>query len=360
MSVRALRRERVADFGTNALALLRGSSDFGRQEGAASMQADIAQAIADRGEMGHAGKHPEGWSTGQTFEEMRFTTRDGLRLYARRYRARMDCNRRPVLCLAGLTRNSRDFHVMATVLAGHGQAPRDVYTLDTRGRGQSEHDKDWRNYSVPVEMLDALDFMTCCELVDVAVVGTSRGGLIAMVMAAAQPSAIGAVVLNDIGPVIETDGLLRIAGYVGRTPAPMSWEHAGQIAQELNRRQFPNVTAEGWREIARQWFNEKNGRPVPSYDPKLNRALSVLEGPMPQLWPQFGALRRLPAMVIRGANSDLLSAETVARMAERHPALVAHIVSGEGHAPLLHDTPTLEAIDAFLVSADDTYRHAAV
>lgn len=323
------------------------------------MQAGFSQPVSERADFPNAASSREDGSPGQAFEEIRFTTRDGLRLYARRYRADADGGRRPVLCLAGLTRNSRDFHVMATALAGHDQAPRDVYTLDTRGRGQSEHDEDWRNYAVPVEMLDALDMMTCCELADVAIVGTSRGGLIAMVMAAAQPSAVGAVVLNDIGPVIETDGLLRIAGYVGRTPVPTSWEHAGQIAQELNQRQFPNIAAERWREIARQWFNEKNGRPVPSYDPKLSRSLSVLDGPMPQLWPQFGALCRVPAMVIRGANSDLLSAKTVARMAERHPALVEHVVPGEGHAPLLHDAPTLEAIDRFLISTDHTYRYAA-
>ena len=291
------------------------------------------------------------------FQDIRFTTRDGLRLYGRRYRARFDSGRRPVLCLAGLTRNSRDFHVLALALANDADAPRDVYTLDTRGRGLSEHDKDWRNYAVPVEMLDAIDFMTCCELSDVAVVGTSRGGLIAMVMAAAQPSAIGVAILNDIGPVIEADGLLRIAGYVGRTPAPTSWEHAGQIAGELNARQFPNIAPERWREIARQWFNEKDGRPVASYDAKLSRSLSVLDGPMPPLWPQFGALRRVPTMVIRGANSDLLSEATVAQMAERHPGLVSHIVPDEGHAPLLHDAPTVQAISVFLAGTDVSASH---
>jgi len=134
--------------------------------------------------------------TPHPFEEIRFTTRDGLRLYGRRYRASLEAGRRPVLCLAGLTRNSRDFRVMAEALASHPHNPRDVYTLDARGRGMSEYDTDWRNYAVPVEMLDAIDFMTRCELSDVAVVGTSRGGLVAMVMAAAQPSTIGAVVLN--------------------------------------------------------------------------------------------------------------------------------------------------------------------
>ena len=289
----------------------------------------------------------------QAFEEIYFTTRDGLRLYGRRYRAHRRSDRRPVLCLAGLTRNSRDFHVLATTLSQHSKSPRDVFTLDTRGRGFSEYDKDWRNYAVPVEMLDAIDYLTRCDLSEVAVIGTSRGGLIAMVMAAVQPSAIGAVVLNDIGPVVETEGLLRIAGYVGKTPVPRSWEDAARIAREINQRQFPNIPPERWMEIARQLYNEKGGRPAPGYDAKVARSLSVLEGPMPTLWPQFDALKRVPALVIRGANSDLLSAATTEAMAARHPALTNHVVPDEGHAPLLHDKPTLDAIATFLERADE-------
>ncbi|MCB1505095.1 MAG: alpha/beta hydrolase [Hyphomicrobiaceae bacterium] len=290
------------------------------------------------------------------FEEIRFTTRDGLRLYGRRYRAHKDMGRRPVLCLAGLTRNSRDFHDIATALSQHADAPRDVFTLDSRGRGGSDHDADWRNYSVPVEMQDALDFMARSELADVAIIGTSRGGLLAMVMGAARPTAIGAVVLNDIGPVIETEGLLRIAGYVGRTPPPSSWTHAGELSAQIYQRQFPGISAERWQQLARQWFNDEGGRPVASYDAKLSRALSVLDGPMPTLWPQFATLNRVPVMVIRGANSDLLSDATVEEMGRRHPALAKHVVAGEGHAPLLQDTPTVAAVARFLDMADLT-RH---
>lgn len=293
------------------------------------------------------------------FEEIRFTVRDGLRLYARRYRANAATKRRPLLCLAGLTRNSRDFHQLAVALANHPTAPRDVYTLDSRGRGLSEHDRDWRNYAVPVEMLDAVDFMVRSELHDAAIIGTSRGGLIAMVMAAVQPSLIGAVVLNDIGPVVESTGLLRISGYVGRSPVPKSWEDAARITADINQRQFPNVTAAQWLEFARQLYNEKNGRPMPGYDPKIARSLTVLEGPIPQLWPQFGALAHVPVMVIRGANSDILSEATVTEMARRHPALTRHVVSEEGHAPLLHDAPTIEAIAGFLGEADGVRRAAA-
>ena len=147
----------------------------------------------------------------QVFRDIYFTARDGLRLYARHYPARKQSARRPVLCLAGLTRNSRDFDRVAQALSQDASTSRDVYTLDIRGRGLSEPDPDWRNYAVPIEMQDVIDFMTMMELQDTGIIGTSRGGLITMVLAAAQPARIGAVVLNDIGPVIETDGLVRIS-----------------------------------------------------------------------------------------------------------------------------------------------------
>lgn len=291
-----------------------------------------------------------------TFEDFHFTARDGLRLYARRYRARVPSPaRRPVLCLAGLTRNSRDFHSLATALAAHAETPRDVYTLDTRGRGLSDHDPEWRNYAVPIEMLDALDLLTREELHDVGLVGTSRGGLIAMVMGAVQPSAIGAVVLNDIGPVVEREGLMRIAGYVGKMPQPTSWEEAGRLIGEVNSRQFPGLSEKQWIEIARQLFNDKNGKPVASYDPLVARSLSVLDGPMPELWPQFAALNRVPVMVLRGENSDLLSAATVAEMRRRHPAVRTHTVPREGHAPWLNDAASIGAIAAFLSATDATW-----
>ncbi len=297
--------------------------------------------------------------TDPRLEEIRSPASDGLRLYARRYPAKGSGERaRPVLCLAGLTRNSRDFHTFAAALSADATRPRDVWTLDTRGRGYSDHDPDWRNYAVPIEMLDALDLLTMQELSDVALVGTSRGGLIAMVMAAVQPSAIGAVVLNDIGPVVDTEGLLRIMGYVGRMPTPASWEDAASILRDLNRRQFTTISDKDWPEIARQIFNEKGGRPVPGYDPKVARSFSALEGPMPALWPQFGALARVPVMVLRGENSDLLSAATVTEMERRHPAMTSLVVPGEGHAPWLRDTMTIGAVRDFLVRADAHSAHA--
>ena len=284
------------------------------------------------------------------------SARDGLRLTGHCHEA--SGHLRPVLCLAGLTRNGRDFHDLAVALST-GPDQRRVYTLDSRGRGLSEYDPDWRNYTIPVEMQDVIDFATVTGLHGATVIGTSRGGLIAMVLAAAQPTILGAVVLNDIGPVIETQGLARIAGYVGRAPLPNSWADATRMARELNARQFPAISDEVWTQAAHAWFNEKNGRPAAGYDPKLANALSVLDGPPPALWSQFTALKRYPMLVIRGENSDLLSARTVDEMSRVHPAIAAITVEGQGHAPLLKDRYSIDSVRHFLDSVE-TRRHVAL
>jgi pimeloyl-ACP methyl ester carboxylesterase len=291
-------------------------------------------------------------ATEQEFEDIYFTGRDGLRLYGRHYRSASASNTRPVVCLAGLTRNSRDFHVIALALS-RSSKPRDVFTLDTRGRGFSEHDSDWKNYAVPIEMQDAIDFMTMLGLRNAGMIGTSRGGLIAMVLAAAQPSLIGAVVLNDIGPVIETEGLARIAGYVGRVPLPKNWLDAARLIGDLFSRDFPNMTDDDVVAVAHQIFNEKNGKPVGGYDRKLAKSLSVFDGEIPKLWPQFEAMKRIPVLVLRGANSDLLSEQTVEEMRRRHPRLSSHTVLAQGHAPLLRDEPTISAVASFFAINDE-------
>ena len=289
----------------------------------------------------------------QGYEEIYFTSQDGLRLYGRHYPALNPSGARPVVCLAGLTRNSRDFHTIALALSGNGRSQRDVFTLDTRGRGFSQYDDDWKNYAVPIEMQDVIDYMIMLGLREAGIIGTSRGGLITMVLAAVQPSLVGAVVLNDIGPVIEMDGLARIAGYVGRVPLPKSWADAARIVSDLTRRDFPKLSAADAEVLARQLFNEKNGKPISGYDPKLAKCLSVLDGPMPKLWPQFEALKRLPVLVVRGGNSDLLSEETVEEMRRRHPRMTSVTVPNEGHAPLLRDEPTISAIASFFAQTDE-------
>ncbi|MEL6373479.1 MAG: alpha/beta hydrolase [Pseudomonadota bacterium] len=298
-----------------------------------------------------AGLSRRGWN------DIYFTNRDGLRLYARHYPA-PGSPRRPLVCLAGLTRNARDFHDLAVSLSDPRGHRREVFALDYRGRGQSQFDSNWRNYTLLSEMLDVIDFMTVMGLHDAALIGTSRGGLIALIMAALRPTTMGAVILNDIGPVIEREGLARIIGYVGRIPLPDSWDAAAHLVKTLNEKHFPAVPEQQWEDIARQWFNDENGNPAPSYDPELSKAISVMDGPVPALWPQFSALARLPLMVLRGQHSDILSAATVEEMRRRHPDITTHVVSGQGHAPLLKDAQTMSTINGFLISTDERDQRA--
>lgn len=278
------------------------------------------------------------------------TARDGLRLHARRYEAPRS-DRTPVLCLAGLTRNSRDFHDLAVALSS-GPCARTVFALDSRGRGHSDWDRNWRNYSLLVEMLDVVDYATAVGMHRAHVVGTSRGGLIAMLMAALQPTLLRTVVLNDIGPVIDGEGLARIAGYVGRMPQPRTWQEAAELAANAGRGAFPATTREEWEAAARAWYNEVDGKPVPGYDRKIAKTLSVSPSAIPELWPQFNALARIPVLVIRGQNSDILSSATFEQMQVRHPDCAGLIVAQQGHAPFLRDAPTIAAIEAFLSAAE--------
>ncbi len=281
---------------------------------------------------------------------IRFSARDGLTLHARCYDA-PGSSRPPVLCLAGLTRNGRDFHDLAMALS-RGPEARPVWALDSRGRGLSDHDRNWRNYAVLVETQDVIDLATLAGLHGATIVGTSRGGILAMVLAALQPTIIGAVVLNDIGPVIERDGLARIAGYVGRMPLPASWKEAATLVADTGRRHFPDVSPEHWDEAARAWYNDNNGRPAPGYDPAIARSVSVTTSAIPQIWPQFLALSRVPTLVVRGENSDILSAGTMAEMLRRHPNCGALTVPRQGHAPLLKDHASIDAISRFIKAAE--------
>ena len=293
----------------------------------------------------------------QNWKDIYYTSRDGLRLHARHYGVE-NSSRRAVICLPGLTRNARDFHDVASYLNDPAGHRRDVYVLDYRGRGLSDFDPNWENYSPYIEMLDVLDFMAMKQLHDVAVIGTSRGGIIAMIMGTLRPSSIGAIILNDIGPVIEPEGLTRIIGYVGKIPIPVDWKEATELTRNINKRDFPKLREADWEAFARQLFNDTNGSPSSAYDPNLSKAITMLdpESDIPEMWPQFDALSSIPAMAIRGENSDLLSEATLAKMRDHHPTLKTLIVPDQGHAPLLRDNMTIEAIAHFLIAADGVRR----
>lgn len=283
------------------------------------------------------------------------TAPDGLRLHVRDYGG---AGNGPaaclaVLCLPGLSRTAEDFAELAGVLAADVAAPRRVLALDYRGRGRSDHDRNPENYALPVELADVIAVVDALCAAPAVIIGTSRGGLLAMMLAAVRGDAVAGAVLNDIGPVIETAGLMRIKGYVGKLPEPASFAEGAAILRRVSGGQFPNLGPADWEAAARRGWREDGGRLVPTYDPALAHNLRALtpDTPAPTLWPQFAALARRPVMVVRGANSDVLSAATAAAMQARHPAVEVVTVPDQGHAPLL-GPPIIERIGRFVRACD--------
>ena len=273
---------------------------------------------------------------------------DGLRLHVGVYGKQRN-DRPPVVCLPGLSRNGSDFGALAAAL---GKSRR-VLVLDLRGRGHSEYDSNPANYSLPVELGDVISVLTALEAEPAIFVGTSRGGILTMLLAAVRPGAIAGAVLNDIGPVIENKGVMRIKGYVGKTPQPRSIEEGAEILRRQLGAHFTRFSEQDWLDQARRNWWIKDGKFVAPYDPALSRTLdeSDLERPLPTLWAQFDALPGVPVMVIRGEHSDLLSASTVKAMKAHRPGLTIVEAQGEGHAPRL-EGPLIDDIAALVARCD--------
>jgi pimeloyl-ACP methyl ester carboxylesterase len=276
---------------------------------------------------------------------------DGLKLHVRAWGTRTAPGL-PVICLPGLARTTADFDTLAAALTRPVPAPRAVYALDYRGRGRSEYDRDPSNYNFAVELADLIAVITALGIGRAVFVGTSRGGILTMLLAAARPGAIAGAVLNDIGPVIEPKGLVRIKGYVGKLPQPTSFDDAATVLRRLFGAQFPALTEDDWRAFAYRTFEQRDGQLVPNYDPRLAETLRGVdvEAPLPALWNEFGALAAVPVMVIRGANSDILSPATVKAMRARHKTLKTIDVADQGHAPLLAEPALMGRIESFVES----------
>jgi pimeloyl-ACP methyl ester carboxylesterase len=288
------------------------------------------------------------------FRDIFFTSTDGLRLHARDY-GPLGARSVPVLCLPGLTRSARDFHDLAMHLGHEAQRRRRVVVAEYRGRGQSEHDDDIENYTPKREAMDALDLMAVAGLEHVVAIGTSRGGLVTMVMGALRPAVLKGFVFNDIGPRIEGIGLLRIAAQLARMPAPTDWAEAVSQLRAMYEEAFTGMSPPEWDAFARAIYRDEDGRPKPDFDPKLVKTLdteAISSGLVPELWPQFAGLGLISGLVIRGEHSDILAAETVAEMQRRHRRLSAVTVPGRGHAPFLNEPVALRAIEGLLARID--------
>lgn len=281
--------------------------------------------------------------------ELFYTSQDGLKLYASDYGERTAPGT-PVICLPGLTRNSKDFEP----LAGHLSTRHRVLCPDFRGRGRSDYWDNWADYTPVHEMMDTLDLMGAAGVGHAIFVGTSRGGLVTMALAAFRPNVIKAAVLNDVGPEVDKKGIERIAGYVGVMEVPATWDEAAVKLRVMNEREFPNLSGDQWRTFAHRTFAEEHGAPKLDYDPKIGTAmrkgLEASKGEIPTMWPQFGSLAQMPLLVVRGENSDLLSAGIVERMQADYPSVRSVTAKDRGHAPFLDEPEVLAAIDEFIAA----------
>src|SRR5208282_2715046 len=276
------------------------------------------------------------------------SAQDGLRLHVREYGTR-SAPGLPVVCLPGITRTVADFDELAPALATASPRRR-VIAIDSRGRGLSDYDSNPENYNFGVELADIISVLIALAIGPAIFVGSSRGGILTMLLGAAQPTAIAGVVLHDIGPVVEPKGLARIKGYVGKLPQPRSFEDGADILRRFMSAQFPNLTADQWLAAARRAWQMKHNALVPTYDVRLARALASIdiERPIPPLWNEFDTLAGVPMLVIRGTNSDILSSAAVAAMRARRKKMELIEVADQGHAPLLEGEDLLQGIVRFV------------
>ena len=277
------------------------------------------------------------------YREHWWVSNDGLRLHARVYDG-VGSSAPAVMCVPGLTRNCRDFESLAQHLAPRYR----VICPDLRGRGLSAWDPVWRNYQPAIYLTDLAALIAQLALNRFAIVGTSLGGLLAMILPSVLPGVIAGIVLNDVGPEIDPIGADRIRSYAGRLPPVRTWEAAVAQLKTVFGSAWPGLTEQTWFRLARRNFREDDsGVPVLDVDPKVGEAMRAAPAAS-DLWPLFATLGPMPMLAIRGALSDILSEETFARMQREKPDLVALSVANRGHVPLLDEPECLTALDAFL------------
>jgi len=296
------------------------------------------------------------------FKEHYFQSEDGLSLYYREYGA----GEQTVICLPGLTRNSKDFHDMALHLSPDYR----VICPDLRGRGQSDRDVNWKNYNVGVYTRDVRALMASVQVDQAIFLGTSLGGLVAMILAYQSPALLTAAILNDLGPEVDPAGYKRILASAGNQSTEVkTWPEAIEQCKEKYGVAFPEMPNEFWQDFARKSYREgANGAPELDIDPKIGDAirftakagkvlgwlnklklLREVRGVPIDPWLAFRAIS-MPCLVLRGEHSDILSEEIIDRMQAIKPDLVRATIPKRGHAPVLDEPASLAAIDAFLAS----------
>jgi pimeloyl-ACP methyl ester carboxylesterase len=285
------------------------------------------------------------------FNEITWRSADGLSLYARDYPG--EAGKTPVICIHGLTRNSKDFEELAPLIQATG---RRVLVVDVRGRGRSDRDPLPMNYHGGTYAADVMALFAQEGIERAIFVGTSMGGLITMILASFAPQIIAAAVLNDVGPELSPVGIARINSYVGQGKPVETWADAAAYMKSINGAAFPELGDDEWRSFARRTFREEGGKPMLDYDANIALAFkpdpSQPAPPMPDMWPLFRALIAAgPVLLIRGGLSDLIDAPIAAKMREAAPDMAYAEVPNVGHAPMLTEPQAWSAIEAFLERA---------
>ena len=280
----------------------------------------------------------------KAFEDRFVTAADGVRLHARDYPG--DASRPALVCLPGLTRNARDYEQLAARLAGDWR----VVAIDFRGRGGSGRSEDWASYTPAAYVDDVRAVLASLGIDRVVGVGTSLGGIVAMMLARAEPGRLAGAVLNDIGPTIEAAGLERIRGYVGRQSSHPTWLHAARALAEANADVYPDWALTDWLAMAKRLYRlTAKGKIKLDYDLRIAEPFRQPGGEAPaDLWPALSALSGTPVLIVRGERSDVLSAATAARMLTALPDATLVEVPRVGHAPTLDEAVAVTGMERLL------------
>ncbi|MEO1247955.1 MAG: alpha/beta hydrolase [Pseudomonadota bacterium] len=271
-----------------------------------------------------------------------YTSEDGLSLYYRDFGTGDSAT--PIICLPGLTRNSRDFEDFAQRL----ESRRRVLTPDLRGRGHSDYDPEWRNYHPLTYVNDTWRLLDTLGIERVIVMGTSLGGLCGMAMSMQDNARIAGLIMNDIGPEIAPEGIRRVQEYTGRLPPVADWDGAVRQTREVYGAWLPGLSDEQWREMARRAYREHDGVPRLDFDPNVGRAVREVGPQKGDPWQFFATLRDTPVTLLWGVDSDILSKDICDKMLAAKPDLKVVPVANRGHVPLLDEPECIEAIDAML------------
>lgn len=279
------------------------------------------------------------------YRDVYYSSPDGLRLHARDY----GDEKAPlaVLCLHGLSRNARDFEAVAERLWPDFR----VIAAEQRGRGLSAYDPKPGNYHPGTYVADMIALLDHLKLSRVAIIGTSLGGLMAMILAAGWPDRVSAIIINDVGPEVAVEGLIKIQSYINRETKVSNWNEAEQDVRTLFSAVFPNYTEADWQRVARQLYvATETGAPALDYDPAIGDNFKTVEPQALSMWPVFDALPMIPFGLIRGQLSDILALSVMAEMIKRRPDIVTAEIPDTGHAPTLDEPAARAVIDQVLAA----------